>query len=118
MRHLGMLPRRPRRTASPAPVIAQGSYWLRAPEGGILRSASRLGQHVGTGEPLGVVSDPFGARETAVLAGHAGIVIGRNSLPLVNEGDALFHVARVARPGDALAAVEAIADAFRDAEPG
>jgi uncharacterized protein len=53
-----------------------------------------------------------------VLAGHAGIVIGRNSLPLVNEGDALFHVARVARPGDALAAVEAIADAFREAEPG
>jgi uncharacterized protein len=32
---------------------------------------------------------------------HAGIVIGRNSLPLVNEGDALFHVARVDGPANA-----------------
>jgi uncharacterized protein len=60
MRHLGMLPRRPRRTASPAPVIAQGSYWLRAPEGGILRSASRLGQHVGAGEPSAWCPIPSG----------------------------------------------------------
>ncbi|MQM38288.1 hypothetical protein KBTX_02298 [wastewater metagenome] len=27
-------------------------------------------------------------------AGASGIVIGRNNLPLVHEGEALFHVAR------------------------
>jgi len=41
-------------------------------------------------------------------------VIGRNSLPLVNEGDALFHVARVARPDEAYAAVAAISQAFSE----
>jgi uncharacterized protein len=41
-------------------------------------------------------------------------VIGRNSLPLVNEGDALFHIARMERPGEAYAAMEAIAEPFRD----
>jgi predicted deacylase len=115
MRTLGMLRRKPGARARPAqPVIADGSHWVRAPAGGILRTAIRLGQRVGTGELLGRVSDPFGADEVRVDAPHEGIIIGRNSLPLVNGGDALFHVARVARPGEASRAVEAISGAFRD----
>lgn len=115
MRQLGMLRRKgPPRTVPARPVVATSSHWVRAPEGGILRSALRLGQRVTAGELIGQVSDPFGAREVPVTATHAGIVIGRNSLPLVNEGDALFHVARMERPGEAFAAVEAIADSFRD----
>ena len=43
---------------------------------------------------LGIVSDPFGHEETEVRAPSAGIVIGRTSLPLVTEGEALFHIAR------------------------
>jgi predicted deacylase len=115
MRTLGMLRRKPGARARPAqPVIADGSHWVRTPAGGILRTAIRLGQRVSTGELLGRVSDPFGADEVRVDAPHEGIIIGRNSLPLVNEGDALFHVARVARPGEAWRAVEAISGAFRD----
>jgi uncharacterized protein len=115
MRQLGMLRRKtPQRPHSARPVVADSSHWVRAPAGGILRSALKLGQRVSAGELLGQVSDPFGAHEVPVTASHAGIVIGCNSLPLVNEGDALFHVARVERPGEAFAAVEAIADAFRD----
>jgi uncharacterized protein len=115
MRRLGMLRRKnTQRTRAAQPVVADSSHWIRAPEGGILRSAVRLGQRIAAGELLGQVSDPFGARDFAVAATHAGIVIGRNSLPLVNEGDALFHIARMERPGDAFAAVTAIADAFRE----
>jgi len=115
MRQLGMLRRKsPQRPHAARPVVAESSHWVRAPAGGILRSALRLGQRISAGELLGQVSDPFGAHEVPVSATHAGIVIGCNSLPLVNEGDALFHIARMARPGDAFAAVEAIADAFRD----
>jgi uncharacterized protein len=115
MRQLGMLRRKtPQRPHAARPVVAESSHWVRAPAGGILRSALRLGQRISAGELLGQVSDPFGAHEVPVSTTHAGIVIGCNSLPLVNEGDALFHIARMARPGDAFAAVEAIADAFRD----
>jgi predicted deacylase len=118
MRQLGMLRRKSAPRSHPAnPVIADSSHWVRAPESGILRSALRLGQRVSAGELLGRVSDPFGTREFPVIATHSGIVIGCNSLPLVNEGDALFHVARMARPGEAFAAVEAIADSFRDTPP-
>jgi uncharacterized protein len=113
MRRLGMLRRKTtQRPRTAPPAVADSSHWIRAPEGGILRSAVRLGQRVATGEMLGQVSDPFGARDFPVTATHAGIVIGRNSLPLVNEGDALFHIARMERPGEALAAVTAIAEAF------
>lgn len=118
MRQLGMLARRAPRARAAQPVVADSSHWLRAPEGGILRTAVRLGQRVSAGQVLGQVSDPFGAHEFPVKATHAGIVIGRNSLPLVNEGDALFHVARVERPGEATRAVEAMTDAFRDPPDG
>lgn len=115
MRRLGMLRgKASQRARAHKPVVADSSHWVRAPEGGILRSGLRLGQRVAAGELLGRVSDPFGAHEVPVTATHAGIVIGCNSLPLVNEGDALFHIARVERPGEAFATVEAIADAFRD----
>jgi uncharacterized protein len=114
MRHLGMIRGKPRRVTSAKPVIADSSHWVRAPEGGILRTAIRLGQRVSAGQMLGQVSDPFGALDVPVPATHSGIVIGRNSLPLVNEGDALFHVARVERPSEAFAAVEAISEPFRD----
>jgi predicted deacylase len=117
MRKLDMIRSKPRRPRAAKPVVADSSHWVRAPEGGILRSAVRLGQRIAAGELLGRVSDPFGAHEVPVTATHAGIVIGRNSLPLVNEGDALFHVARMERPGEAYAAVEAISEAFRDPPP-
>ena len=115
MHRLGMLRRKSRRRDRAArSVVADGSHWVRAPGGGILRSAIRLGQHVSEGQLLGRVSDPFGTQESRVDAPHEGIVIGRNSLPLVNEGDALFHVARVARPDEAYAAVAAISQAFSE----
>jgi len=39
--------------------------------------------------------DPFGEREAEVHTPTTGIVIGRINLLLVNEGEALFHIARV-----------------------
>ena len=45
-----------------------------------------------------MVADPFGEREAEVYTPTTGIVIGRINLPLVNEGEALFHIARL-EPG-------------------
>ena len=53
-----------------------------------------------------VISDPFGAVEDEVCSELDGIVIGQTSLPLVNEGDALFHLARF----DRLSAAERTAE--------
>jgi hypothetical protein len=97
MRRLGMLPRT-RKKPPPTPVIARSSSWVRAPQSGLFRSYVRLGDRVVRDETvLGVVSDPFGEQEVDIPAEHSGIVIGRLNLPLVNEGDAVCHVARFYR---------------------
>ena len=94
MRRIEMLPPGRGRDA-PSAVVATASQWIRAPASGILRMQVGLGDRVRPSQPLALVSDPFGENETEIAAEEAGVVIGRLSLPLVNEGDALFHIARV-----------------------
>lgn len=91
MRHLGML-RKSRAHIKP-PVISQGTYWVRAPESGVLRALVPLGAEVAEGQTIGFIADPLGTSEVDVVAPQGGIVIGRTNLPLVYEGDALFHLA-------------------------
>ncbi len=110
MRALGMLPRSRRRSRRFEPVVAQDSGWVRAPTSGILRAYAALGGRVHEGQALGMVSDPFGEAETQVQAPKGGIVIGRSNLPLVNEGDALFHVAQFESLGEAARRVAAYHD--------
>jgi len=101
MRHLGMLPRT--RHGEPGhSLVGRSSTWIRAPKSGIMRSVKPLGARVNRGELLAIVSDPFGEGEARVEAGTDGIIIGRTNLPLVNEGEALFHIARF-KDADALA---------------
>jgi predicted deacylase len=99
MRALDMLPPRSSQRPLAEPYVARSSRWLRAPESGILRTGVRLGDRVKPGDRVGVVSNPLGDEETVVEATESGVVIGVSRLPLVNEGDALFHVASFERPG-------------------
>jgi predicted deacylase len=78
------------------PKRSRASAWLRAPVGGVLRARKSIGAAAAAGETIGVVSDPLGDREVKVVAGRAGVIIGRTNLPIVNEGDALFHIAEIA----------------------
>ena len=110
MRELGMLPRVKRKYPPRRPVQVENTRWVRAESSGILRTTVQLGQRVRRGEQLGLISDPFGDGETQALAAFDGIVIGRTTLPLVHEGDALFHVARVRHPDRASEVVEELAE--------
>ena len=106
MRHLEMLPRRRRKSAS-KPIIARSSAWLRAPQSGIFRAFVHLGDRVVRDQTIiGAVADPFGEREQEIRAPFSGIVIGRLNLPLVNEGDAICHIARFHRSDLAAERVE------------
>lgn len=109
MRSLEMLPRLrqlPRKPA-PEPFIARTSSWVRAIDSGILRNTTPLGVRVKRGDTLGIISDPFGTRESTVEAPAGGIIIGRTSIPLANEGEALFHIARFHDVREVAAHVEA-----------
>lgn len=94
MRHIGMLPKASIAKAKNGPLIARSTTWVRAPKSGILRAGVALGSVVSANERLGVIADPFGQNEEKVHAPVPGIVIGNLNLPLVHEGDAIFHIAR------------------------
>jgi len=108
MRELRMLPGAKPGRKGAAALVAQSSSWVRAPQSGILRSMKPLGAKVQKGTLLGVVSDPFGENEEPVYAPNEGIIIGRTTIPLVNEGEALFHVARFSRPDKVAGGLEEI----------
>jgi uncharacterized protein len=108
MHALDMLPTmraKPRKRVPP--LISRSSLWVRAPESGVLRTRQGLGTFVEEGDTLGIIGDPFGDREVPVRAPVSGLVVGRLHLPLVNEGDALFHVARFDTFQPAVEAMEA-----------
>ena len=107
MRHLGMLPRSKSRKATAAPKVAMSSQWVRAPQSGVLRMVAPLGAHVNKGDIIGRVADPFGEQEEEIHATVSGIIIGKTNLPLVYEGEAVFHVARFKQAESATESVEA-----------
>ncbi len=95
MRHVGVLAPEKSPSSRRTTVFSQSSHWLRAPIGGLMRAKKKLGDTVRKGEAMAYISDPFGEVEEVVEAKADGIIIGRANMPVVNRGDALFHVARV-----------------------
>jgi len=85
---------------SVTPIYAKSEAWARAPVSGILRAQAGLGDAVKKGQTLGLIGDPFDEREVALLAPFSGIIIGRVNLPLIYEGEAAFHIARVETPDE------------------
>ncbi|MCF6444087.1 succinylglutamate desuccinylase/aspartoacylase family protein [Nereida sp. MMG025] len=105
----GMLPSKGIPKVKNPPMVCASSQWLRAPAGGLLRTFKGDGDVVGAGDVMASVADPFGAIEAEIVAPSDGIVIGRAVMPLVNEGDAVFHLADLPKRGDAESTVEDIA---------
>jgi len=95
LRSLGALSMRSVPLAKNKSYWSQISRWTRAPEGGILRCSKKLGDIVAKGEVIGLISDPFGSVQYAVEANNSGLIIGKTNLPIVNQGDALYHIAEL-----------------------
>ncbi|MEO0936890.1 MAG: succinylglutamate desuccinylase/aspartoacylase family protein [Pseudomonadota bacterium] len=81
-------------------LICTRSSWLRAPAGGLLRTFRAEGEMVAEGDVLAAISDPFGEVEAELKAPGPGILIGRAVMPVVNEGDAVYHLANVSPQAD------------------
>lgn len=109
--HLGMVRKRTRKREH-TPLIAKGSSWVRAPQSGIVRSLVALGSRVSQSETIAYISDPIGEHSDEVKSTASGIVIGRTRLPLVHEGEAIFHIARFSQTTEAAESVESFQDEF------
>lgn len=96
--HLGLVTRksRSRGESKKEPFklfIANTSAWVRANASGIVHNLKNLGDQVQKGDALAHISNSFGEQFGTVLAVRSGIIIGKQNIPLVQEGDAMFHIA-------------------------
>ncbi|NCP10433.1 MAG: succinylglutamate desuccinylase/aspartoacylase family protein [Sphingomonadales bacterium] len=97
MNAMGML--QSKRLALPLPTPARSTRtgWLRAPQGGICLMERLSGDVVNEGQIVALVTDISGAEQAYLRAPCDGIIIGHATLPVVNRGDALIHIAEVRR---------------------
>ena len=114
LHHVGQLPAKGIAKPKAPSQYCTSSKWLRAPAGGLLRTFRADGDVVAEGDVMAVVADPFGELEEEIIAPFNGIVVGRAVLPVVNEGDAVFHLARVKSMAVAEGAVEDLNDQLSD----
>lgn len=106
IRNVGMLPKLKPKKSPLEPIQPTSSHWLRAPMSGLMRAAYSLGDAVKKGAVIASIAGPLGELEEDVIAKYSGVIIGRTNLPIVNRGDALFHIARVDDLEDAEAIIE------------
>ena len=71
----------------------QESKWIRARNSGMVVLQKESGEFVRKGDVLAIITDPFADFKTKIKAKQDGFIIGHNNTPLVNQGDALFHIA-------------------------
>lgn len=90
--YLGMT-RRAMRKQVIDPFIAYSSSWLRAGSSGIVHNLKNLGEKVTKGDVVAEIGNSFGEISDKVYVKNDGIIIGKQNIPLVQEGDAMFHIA-------------------------
>lgn len=106
MSHLGMTRKRRSKSKKVVPFVAYNSAWVRASSSGMVRDRKRLGDHVEKGEVLAEICSPTGSFVTTLSAPKAGVIIGKQNIPLVQEGDAMFHVAYFDTPSEVAEHIE------------
>jgi len=93
LRHLKMLPKKSAKRKLKEPYIANSSGWLRANASGVVNHLVQLGDQVTRGDTLAEIGSPYGEILGLVCASRSGILIGQQNIPLVQEGEAMFHIA-------------------------
>lgn len=91
LHHLGMANAVP--VPATEPVICMKDIWLRAKNAGLFRTNIKCGEQVKKNQLIGTITDPYGEMEVRLNAPASGYVVGLNNMPIVNQGDALLHIA-------------------------
>ena len=68
--------------------------WIRSPKAGMFQWIKQSGQIIKKGDQLGIITDAYGIEHHDVIAKLEGHIIGHNNMPVVSQGDALFHIAK------------------------
>lgn len=100
LRSLGLLRKRRSRKRKVEPFVANKSEWIRAAGSGFVHEYVKLGERVEKGQTLAEINAPLGELIQKVVSTRSGIIIGKQNIPLVQEGDAMFHIAYFGKDED------------------
>ena len=95
LRELDMLPAVTKKKKFKNPIITRSSQWIRSTESGVIRTIKALGDMVQEGEIIAYVDEPLGDESFEIKAIFDGVIIGKSEIPLIQEGDAIFHIAQL-----------------------
>ncbi|WDA40360.1 succinylglutamate desuccinylase/aspartoacylase family protein [Erythrobacter sp. BLCC-B19] len=115
--HMGMIEADDGLSAVGIPARANKSVWVRAPRGGVTHRVRKSGAPVRKGDLLARVAGLFGEDAQDLVSPTDGIIIGHATLPVVHQGDALFHIAAIAHPERVGRQIDTITDAILASEP-
>lgn len=73
-------------------IIIEKSKWLRSPSSGMFQLLVDNGSWVNKKDVIGEITDPYGEYEKKIYAPFDAYIFCVNTTPIVNKGDALFHV--------------------------
>lgn len=68
--------------------------WVRAKVAGLFTPTVHNGEKVKKGQILGHIMDTYGETNFSVKSPYDGYVIAKNNFPIINMGDALFHLGK------------------------
>jgi predicted deacylase len=95
LRAYEMLPKSVKIKQSKTPIVSRISQWIRSSESGMIRTIKALGDTVQKDEIIAYIDEPLGESSFEIKALFDGVIIGKSEIPLVQEGDAIFHIAKI-----------------------
>lgn len=96
MRKLDMLSDKVKSAKARKPIEVASDQWVRTSSSGLCEVFCKMGVFVKKGQKLAKISDPFGTEQKEeITSPYDGVVIGRNYLPILNEGEPILHIAEV-----------------------
>lgn len=114
LRHLGMLAKSKSKRAPIEPYVVQDSGWVRAPDSGFISHKHELGDYVYKGDILATVKDPYGEVIDTIKSHADGVIIGKQNIPLVHEGEAVYHIAYFKQSEEVIESLEHFQDTYSD----
>lgn len=94
---LGMVDNEPQ--PPPHQIVVEETTWVRAEMAGLLRYHVAPGEPVSEGQIIATSTSLLGADKETIRSPHRGIVMGMSTMPAVNIGDPVFHIALPATKG-------------------
>lgn len=80
---------------NPTSIHINKHKWVRAKVAGLFTPIVHNGEKVKKGQVLGHIMDTYGETNFSVKSPYDGYIIAKNNFPIINMGDALFHLGKI-----------------------